>query len=34
LAVFGGYIAAQLMIFGAPLIGGGWLDNKDGKAKR
>lgn len=31
-AVFGGYIAAQLMFFGLPLIGGSWLDGKD-KAK-
>jgi len=31
-AVFGGFIAAQLMVLGAPLIGG-WLDSKDGKAK-
>jgi ATP synthase protein I len=31
-AVFGGFIAAQLMVFGAPLIGG-WLDSKDVKAK-
>jgi ATP synthase protein I len=32
LAVFGGFIAAQLMVFGAPLIGGRWFDSKDGKA--
>ena len=33
LAVFGGYIAAQLVVFCAPLIGGAWLDGKDVKAK-
>jgi ATP synthase protein I len=33
LAVFGGFIAAQLMFFGLPLYGGSWLDGKDGKAK-
>jgi ATP synthase protein I len=32
-AVFGGFIAAQLVIFCAPLMGSGWLDGKDGKAK-
>lgn len=32
-ALFGGYIAAQLVILCAPLVGGGWLDEKDGKAK-
>ena len=32
-AVFGGYIAAQMVIFCAPLMGSGWLDGKDGKAK-
>ncbi|MDX1562318.1 MAG: ATP synthase subunit I [Gammaproteobacteria bacterium] len=32
-AVFAGYIAAQLVIFGAPLFGSGLLDGKDGKAK-
>ena len=34
LAVFGGFIAAQLMVFGAPLMGSGWLESSDGKAKR
>lgn len=33
-AVFGGFIAAQLVILCAPLVGGGWLDGNDGKAKR
>ena len=33
IAVFGGFIAAQLMVFGLPLIGSGWFDSKDGKAK-
>ena len=33
IAVFGGFIGAQLVIFGAPLAGGGWLDGKDEKAK-
>jgi ATP synthase protein I len=33
-AVFGGYIAAQMVIFGVPLFGSGWLDGKDGKAKK
>ena len=33
LAVFGGFIAAQLVIFLAPLMGSEWLDGKDGKAK-
>ncbi len=32
-AVFGGYIAAQLVIFGSPLLGSGWLDGKNDKAK-
>jgi ATP synthase protein I len=32
-AVFGGFIAAQLVIFCAPLMGSGWLDGKDAKAK-
>ena len=32
-AVFGGYIAAQLVILVAPLIGSGWLDGNDGKAE-
>jgi ATP synthase protein I len=32
-AVFGGFIAAQLVIFCVPLMGSGWLDGKDGKAK-
>jgi ATP synthase protein I len=34
LAVFGGFIAAQLMVFGVPLVGSRWLDGKDGKAER
>ena len=33
IAVFGGFIAAQLMVFGLPLIGSGWFDSKDGNAK-
>jgi len=33
LALFGAYIAAQLVIFCAPLLGIDWLDEKDGKAK-
>lgn len=33
LAVFGGFIAAQLMVFGALLIGDAPLEGKDGKAK-
>ena len=33
-AVFGGYIAAQLVVFGVPLLGSGWLDGKDAKAKK
>jgi len=28
LGLFGGYIAAQLVIFGAPLLGSGWLDDR------
>jgi ATP synthase protein I len=32
-AVFSGFIAAQLVIFCVPLMGSGWLDGKDGKAK-
>ena len=32
-AVFGGFIAAQLVIFFAPLVGSGWVDGEDGKAK-
>jgi ATP synthase protein I len=34
LAVFGGFIAAQMVIFSVPLFGGGWSDSKDGKAKK
>ncbi len=34
LAVFGGFIAAQCVIFGAPLLGSGWLDGTDGKTKK
>lgn len=32
-AVFGGFIAAQFVIFSVPLLGSGWLDGKDGKTK-
>jgi len=32
-AVIGGFIAAQLAVVGAPLLGSGWFDGKDGKAK-
>lgn len=32
-AVFGGFIAAQSMVFAVPLFGGDWLDGKDGRAK-
>jgi ATP synthase protein I len=32
-AVFGGYIAAQLVVFGVPLMGSAWFDGKDGKTK-
>ena len=28
LGLFGGFIAAQLVIFGAPLLGSGWLDKR------
>ena len=28
LGLFGGFIAAQLVIFSAPLLGSGWLDDK------
>jgi len=28
LGLFGGFIAAQLVIFGAPLLGSGWLDDR------
>lgn len=31
--VFAGFIAAQLAIFGMPLLGGEWLDGKEEKAK-
>jgi len=31
LGLFGGFIAAQLVVFGAPLLGRGWLDDTDGK---
>jgi ATP synthase protein I len=30
LGLFGGFIATQLVIFGAPLLGGAWLDDEDG----
>lgn len=33
LAVFGGFIAAQLVVFGALLTGGAALEGKDGNAK-
>jgi len=33
LAVFGGFIAAQFVIFSVPLFGSGWLDGNDGKTK-
>lgn len=33
LALFGGFIAAQFVVFGAPLLGGARLEGKDGKAK-
>ena len=29
--LFGGFIAAQLVVFGIPLIGGGWFDGRDDK---
>jgi ATP synthase protein I len=32
-AVFGGYIAAQLVVFCVPLVASGWLDGKEGGAK-
>jgi len=32
-AVFGGYIAAQLVVFCAPLMASAWLDGKDSKAE-
>jgi len=32
-ALFGGFIAAQLMIIGVPLLGGDHSDRQDGKAK-
>jgi ATP synthase protein I len=31
-ALFGGYIAAQIVVFCAPLMGGGWLGKEDTKA--
>ena len=31
LALFGGFIAAQFVFFSVPLLGWGWLDDRDGK---
>jgi len=31
LGLFGGFIAAQLVVLGIPLIGSGWLDGRDDK---
>jgi ATP synthase protein I len=33
LGLFGGFIAAQFVVFGAPLLGSARLEGKDGKAK-
>lgn len=29
--LFGGFIAAQFVVFGMPLLGSGWFDGRDGK---